>query len=78
MKNFEAYLETIQKIAKEEGYDSLDETYVERLRARFFCEDVIIGKTKRLLLREMKLSDLEAFYDFEDAELFLSFCDFFL
>ena len=68
MKNFEAYLETIQKIAKEEGYDSLDETYVERLRARFFCEDVIIGKTKRLLLREMKLSDLEAFYDFEDAK----------
>jgi RimJ/RimL family protein N-acetyltransferase len=68
MKNFEAYLETIQKIAKEEGYDSLDETYVERLRARFFGEDVIIGKTKRLLLREMKLSDLNVFYSFEDAK----------
>ena len=67
MNNFEEYLETIEKIAKEEGYDSLDETYVRHLRARFFGEDVIIGTTKHLLLREIKLSDLNAFYEFEDA-----------
>ena len=67
MNTFETYLENIRKIAKEEGYDSLDETYVQHLRSRFFGEDVIIGKTKRLLLREIKLSDLDAFYDFEDA-----------
>ena len=67
MNNFEEYLETIEKIAKEEGYDSLDETYVRHLRARFFGEDVIIGTTKHLLLREIKMSDLNAFYEFEDA-----------
>ena len=67
MNNFEEYLETIEKIAKEEGYDSLDETYVRHLRARFFGEDVIIGTTKYLLLREIKMSDLNAFYEFEDA-----------
>ena len=67
MNRFEEYLENIEKIAKEEGYDSLDETYVEHLKARFFGEDVIIGATKRLLLREIKLSDLDAFYEFEDA-----------
>ena len=68
MNHFEEYIEEIKQIAKEEGYDSLDETYVEHLRARFFGEDVIIGKTKRLLLREMKMSDLDAFYEFEDAQ----------
>ncbi len=67
MNGFEEYLENIRKIAKEEGYDSLDETYVEHLRARFYKEDVIIGKTKRILLREIKPSDICAFYKFEDA-----------
>lgn len=67
MKDFENYLNTIKKMAAEEGYDSLDETYIEHLRARFFCEDVIIGRTERITLREIKLSDLEAFYSFEDS-----------
>ena len=68
MNNFEEYLEMIEKIAKEEGYDSLDTTYVEHLRARFLREDVMIGKTKRLQLREIKMSDLDVFYEFEDAK----------
>ena len=67
MRDFEKYLDKIKKIALEEGYDSLDETYVEHLRARYFGEDVVIGKSERILLREMKMSDLESFYKFEDA-----------
>ncbi len=68
MKDFNTYLSEIKRVALEEGYDSLDETYVEHLRARFFGEDVIIGKTERLTLREMKISDLETFYGFQDAQ----------
>lgn len=66
-KDFEEYLDKIKKIAAEEGYDSLDETYVAHLRARFWGEDVIIGESERILLREMKISDLEVFYEFSDA-----------
>ena len=67
MKNFEIYLDDIKKIALEEGYDSLDETFVAHLKARYFGEDVIIGESENILLREMKLSDLDAFEQFEDA-----------
>jgi ribosomal-protein-alanine N-acetyltransferase len=67
-KEFEQYLNQLIKIAKEEGYESLDEAYVKRLKARFFGRKVIIGETERLLLREMKISDLEAFYGFFEAE----------
>lgn len=66
-KDFLEYLKTIENIAKEEGFESLDETYKAHLRARYFGEDVIIGQTERILLREMKMSDLEAFYSFSDA-----------
>lgn len=66
-KDFLEYLATIEKIAKEEGFESLDETYITHLRARFFGEDVVIGKTGRITLREMKISDLETFYGFADA-----------
>lgn len=68
MSNFESYLDTIKKMAAEEGFDSLDENYVEHLRARYFGEDVVIGRTERVLLRELKESDLEALYGFEDAQ----------
>ena len=67
MKDFQSYLDEIRKIAQEEGYDSLDETYVEHLKARYFGQDVVIGVSERVTLREMKMSDLEAFYGFEDA-----------
>ena len=66
-KDFLKYLKTIENIAKEEGFESLDETYKEHLRARFLGEDVVIGKKERILLREMKMSDLEMFYRFADA-----------
>ncbi len=66
-KDFEDYLNTIKKIAAEEGFDTLDETYVRHLKARFLGEDVIIGQGARVSLRELKLSDLELFYAFEDA-----------
>ena len=66
-KDFEQYLNTIKQIAAEEGFDSLDETYVAHLRSRFFGQDVIIGKGARIVLRELKNSDLEAFYGFSDA-----------
>ena len=66
-KHFLEYLKTIENIAKEEGFESLDETYKAHLRARYFGEDVIIGQTERILLREMKMSDLEAFYSFSNA-----------
>ena len=66
-KDFLEYLKTIENIAKEEGFESLDETYKEHLRARFLGEDVVIGKKERILLREMKMSDLEMFYRFADA-----------
>ena len=68
MKDFEKYLDEIKKIAAEEGYEALDETYTEHLRARFFDEEVIIGRGERVVLREMKMSDLEAFYGFADAK----------
>ena len=67
LEAFEKYLEELKTIAREEGYDSLDEQFVERLRARYFGQDVVIGKTARVTLREMKMTDLEAFYAFEDA-----------
>ena len=67
MKDFEKYLDEIKKIALEEGYDSLDETYVEHLKARYFGQDVVIGRSHRVTIREMKTSDLEAFYGFADA-----------
>ena len=66
-KDFEKYLNSIKEIAKKEGFDSLDKTYIEHLRARFFEKDVVIGKTSRICLRELKMADLEAFYRFEDA-----------
>ena len=66
-KDFLEYLNTIEQIAKEEGFESLDETYKEHLHARFWGKDVVIGKTKKILLREMKMSDLEALYSFADA-----------
>ncbi len=66
-KEFEKYLEMIRQIAAEEGYDSLEESYVSRLKARFFGEKVIIGETARVRLRELKMTDLEALYGFGDA-----------
>ena len=66
-KDFLKYLEKIEKIAKEEGFEYLDETYKEHLRARYFEENVVIGRSERVLLREMKMSDLEAFYSFSNA-----------
>ena len=66
-KDYLDYLAIIEKIAKEEGFENLDETYQSHLRARFFGENVVIGKGPRVILREMKLSDLEAFYGFADA-----------
>lgn len=67
-KDFEKHLEDIKKIAAEEGYDSLDETYVEHLKCRFYGQEVVIGQSARILLREIKMSDLEAFYGFADAK----------
>ncbi len=67
-KDFERFLENIRQMAQEEGSGELDSTYVEHLKCRFFAEDVIIGENKRVLLREMKLSDLDEFYAFEDAK----------
>ena len=66
-KDFEQYLENIRRMAAEEGYDSLDEIYVKHLKARFLGQDVVIGRGSRIVLREMKMSDLEAFYGFADA-----------
>ena len=66
-KEFEDYLNSIKQMAAEEGFDSLDEIYVEHLRARYFEEDVVIGKSSRVILRELKMTDLEALYGFEDA-----------
>lgn len=67
MTDFESYLDTIKEMAAEEGYDSLDETYVEHLRARYFGEDVIIGRSERVILRELKESDLEVLVRLPDA-----------
>lgn len=67
MNDFKSYLDTIKKMAMEEGYDSLDETYVEHLRARYFGEDVMIGKSSRVLLRELKESDLQVLYYLQDS-----------
>ena len=66
-KDFLEYLEKIEKIAKEEGFEYLDKTYKAHLRARYFGENVVIGRSERVLLREMKMSDLESFYSFSDA-----------
>lgn len=68
-KDFIKYLSAIRQMAAQEGFSSLDETYVEHLRARFFGEAVIIGEARRVILREMKESDLEALYEFEGASL---------
>ena len=64
---FESYLNNIKQMASEEGFDSLDEIYVDHLRARYFGEDVVIGRTSRVILRELKMTDLESLYRFEDA-----------
>lgn len=66
-KDFLEYLNKIEQMAAEEGYDSLDATYVKHLEARYFGREVVIGRTERITLREMKVSDLEAFYGFADA-----------
>ena len=57
LEAFEKYLEELKTIAREEGYDTLDEQFVERLRARYFGQDVVIGQTARVTLREMKMTD---------------------
>lgn len=62
------YLKQIEEIAREEGWDSLDEIYVEHLRCRFFGQDVVIAESEKVCLREIKETDLEAFYGFSDAE----------
>ena len=67
IQDFDAYVAVLKKMAAEEGCDSLDETFVEHLRCRYFGQDVMIGETARVVLREMRMSDLEAFYGFEDA-----------
>lgn len=67
-KDFLEYLKPIKDAAVEQGFDSLDETFVNHLRCRFFGLDVVIGRTERILLREIRFSDLEAFYAFEDAK----------
>ena len=76
MKNFEQYLCEIKKIAEEEGYTSLDETYVEHLKSRYFGEPVIIGERDRIILRELKLTDVDGFYGFEDADTEEVLCSF--
>ena len=76
MKNFEQYLCEIKKIAEEEGYTSLDETYVEHLKSRYFGEPVIIGESDRIILRELKLTDVDGFYEFEDANTEEVLCSF--
>ena len=63
-KEFIRYLEPIKEIAKQEGYDTLDDRYVEHLRARYFGNSVVIGESKRVRLRELKMSDLEKIYKF--------------
>lgn len=67
-KDFKDYIENILRMAQNEGWECLDETYVEHLRCRFFSEEVVIGKSERIMLRELQMSDLEAFYTFEKAE----------
>lgn len=67
-KEFSKYLDKIKQIAAKEGYDSLDETYVEHLKCRFLGREVNIGRTDRILLRELKITDLEALYGFWEAE----------
>lgn len=61
------YIKKIEQIAREEGYGSLNEIYAEHLRCRFWGQDVIIGRSARICLREIKETDLEAFYGFSDA-----------
>ncbi len=67
-KDFIKYLSEIRQMALQEGYESLDETYMEHLKARFFEVPVIIGETQRVILREMKLSDLDRIYGFAGAQ----------
>ena len=66
-KDFEKYVNVLKKMAAEEGFEGLDETFMMHLECRYFGQDVVIGESERISLREMKLSDLEAFYAFEDA-----------
>lgn len=65
-KEFLKVLEEIRKIAAMEGYDSLDETYVEHLKCRFFGTPVVIGRGAGVLLRELQMSDLESLNSFAD------------
>ena len=67
MKDFEEYIVGLEKMAAAEGFESLDETFVEHLKGRYFGLDVVIGESARISLREIKMSDLEAFYAFEGA-----------
>jgi ribosomal-protein-alanine N-acetyltransferase len=67
-KDFLEYLNQIKRMAAEEGYDALDETFVEHQRARYFGTPVVIGQSERVLLREIVLSDLEEIYEFADAQ----------
>lgn len=66
-KTFKKYIGELKELAVQEGYDSLDETFVSHLKNRFFGQDVVIGESARVFLREMKMSDLEAFYGFGDV-----------
>lgn len=61
------YLEEIRESARRLGFDSLDAVFEEHLRCRFFGKDVVIGQSKRLRLRELKHSDLDAMEHFADA-----------
>jgi RimJ/RimL family protein N-acetyltransferase len=67
LNDFENYLNKIKEMAAKEGYDSLDDTYVRHLKARYFNEPVVIGETDRVVLRELKILDLDGIYTFEDA-----------
>lgn len=67
-EDFFRYIDKIKQIAAKEGYADLDETYVEHLKCRFFGHPVIIGRSSRVLLRELKMSDLEAIYGFWEEE----------
>ena len=66
-KDFEEYIDMLEKMVAEEGFEGLDETFVKHLECRYFGQEVVIGESARISLREMKMSDLEAFYAFEDA-----------
>lgn len=70
MKTEEEYLQYIGEIkesAHRLGFASLDEDFEQHLRCRFFGEDVVIGRSERLFLRELKPIDLDEMYRFTDA-----------